>query len=97
MTQITLQKSESQAYHVGSQVWVPEKGTGDGTGKQKAARWVKGRVSAVKPDKEGGTILTVHTEEGAVYELKPTDCPLQNERDDTVDDLVKSDFLHEPG
>lgn len=21
----------------------------------------------------------------------------QNERDDTVDDLVKSDFLHEPG
>lgn len=22
---------------------------------------------------------------------------LQNERDDTVDDLVKSDFLHEPG
>ena len=23
--------------------------------------------------------------------------PPQNERDDTVDDLVKSDFLHEPG
>lgn len=27
----------------------------------------------------------------------PTAVSLQNERDDTVDDLVKSDFLHEPG
>lgn len=27
----------------------------------------------------------------------PVYCLFQNERDDTVDDLVKSDFLHEPG
>lgn len=27
----------------------------------------------------------------------PMPLMLQNERDDTVDDLVKSDFLHEPG
>ncbi|KAK9829628.1 hypothetical protein WJX72_006968 [[Myrmecia] bisecta] len=40
----------------------------------------------------------VETEEGSEYKgLKAADCPLQNERDDTVDDLVKSDFLHEPG
>eukprot|EP00887_Chlorella_sp_A99_P002927 scaffold24.g2927.t1 len=26
-----------------------------------------------------------------------SECCLQNERDDTVDDLVRSDFLHEPG
>lgn len=39
----------------------------------------------------------VQTEEGTTITLPPLDCPLQNERDDTVDDLVKSDFLHEPG
>ena len=29
--------------------------------------------------------------------LPSSECPLQNETDDTVDDLVKSDYLHEPG
>ena len=30
-------------------------------------------------------------------EVLASDCHLQNERDDTVDDLVRSDHLHEPG
>lgn len=41
--------------------------------------------------------VQVQTEEGIIITLPPLDCPLQNERDDVVDDLVKSDFLHEPG
>ena len=95
--QITLRRSDSQAYHTGSQVWVPEKGLEQGLGKQKVVRWVKGRVTGTGKDAAGDTVLTVQTEEGAVRELQPSECPLQNERDDTVDDLVKSDFLHEPG
>ena len=41
--------------------------------------------------------MQITTEDGATPMLPPAECPLQNERDDTVDDLVKSDFLHEPG
>ena len=44
----------------------------------------------------GEVVLEVQTDLGTQI-LRPSECPLQNERDDTVDDLVKSDFLHEPG
>ena len=98
MPQISLKLAQTEVHHVGSAIWVPEKGVADAAGiKQKAARWVKGRVVAVGKNAAKETVLTVQTEEGATHELKPADCPLQNERDDTVDDLVKSDFLHEPG
>ena len=88
----------SNAHHVGSLVWVPEKGV-DGTlfRSKKVARWVRGRVAALRPGADGQPALEVATEEGAVHVLPPGEAPLQNERDDTVDDLVKSDFLHEPG
>ena len=88
----------SNAHHVGSLVWVPEKGV-DGTlfRSKKVARWVRGRVAALRPGADGQPQLEVATEEGAVHVLPPGEAPLQNERDDTVDDLVKSDFLHEPG
>lgn len=95
--QITLRRSESQAYQIGSQVWVPEKGLDQALGKQRVLRWVKGVVESSAKDAGDKTVLTVRTEEGAVREHKPDELPLQNERDDTVDDLVKSDFLHEPG
>lgn len=39
----------------------------------------------------------MRTADGAALRLPAGECCLQNERDDTVDDLVKSDFLHEPG
>ena len=98
MVQINLRQAQTEAHHLGSAVWVPEKGIQEGPGiKQKAARWVKGRVVSVGKNAAQETVLNVQTEEGATHELKPSDCPLQNERDDTVDDLVKSDFLHEPG
>ena len=42
-------------------------------------------------------LLQVKTEDGTLLESLSSDCCLQNERDDTVDDLVRSDFLHEPG
>ena len=41
--------------------------------------------------------VQIQKEDGSTVALSSADCPLQNERDDTVDDLVKSDFLHEPG
>lgn len=94
--QITLQRSSSQAYHAGSPVWVPE-GLEQGPGKQKVGRWVKGVVLKTGVSATGATAVTVQTEDGSVREHLTEDLPLQNERDDTVDDLVKSDFLHEPG
>jgi len=67
-----------------------------GLGKPKVGRWVKGVV--VKSDTSTkASHVRVQTEEGAIKEFSPEELPLQNERDDTVDDLVKSDFLHEPG
>ena len=45
----------------------------------------------------GSPLIEVQTEEGARLSVAALECPPQNERDDTVDDLVKSDFLHEPG
>jgi hypothetical protein len=88
----------SNAYHPGTLVWVGEKAIMDGPAHlKKAARWVKGRVDSVTKSGPDGVTLVVTTEEGATRNLTPAECPLQNPRDDTVDDLVKSDFLHEPG
>ena len=91
------QTAQTAAYHVGAQVWVPVKGPADALGRKGAARWVKGRVTAVSTERNGISLVEVLTEENHNLALKAADCPLQNERDDTVDDLVKSDFLHEPG
>lgn len=41
--------------------------------------------------------MRVETEEGWEAEVQASDCHLVNERDDTLDDLVKSDYLHEAG
>lgn len=88
----------SNAYHAGTLVWVGEKAVTEGPAHlKKAARWVKGRVESVSKSGADGVTLIVKTEEGATRQLTPAECPLQNPRDDTVDDLVKSDFLHEPG
>ncbi|KAK9796643.1 hypothetical protein WJX73_007169 [Symbiochloris irregularis] len=88
--------SLSSAYHPGCPVWVPEKAQGP-DGNLKAARWLKGKVVSLVRGPDGTGLLEVQTEEGTTVTLAPLECPLQNERDDTVDDLVKSDFLHEPG
>lgn len=88
--------ASTQAHHVGSLVWVPERNAVDAQGHKKAAGWVKGRVVAENKKGAGETLLDVQTDAG-IQTLTPSECPLQNERDDTVDDLVKSDFLHEPG
>lgn len=94
--QIILQGAGAQAYHEGTAVWVPER-LDTGLGKQKVGRWVKGVVVGSQLDSEGLFRVTVKTEEGNIRQYAAADLPLQNERDDTVDDLVKSDFLHEPG
>ena len=89
--------AQEQAHHAGSLVWAPERVITDALGHKKTAGWVKGRVVAERRNAAGETILDVETERGQRQVLTPSECPLQNERDDTVDDLVKSDFLHEPG
>ena len=94
---VSKQTAQTAAYHVGAQVWVPVKSPADALGRKGAARWVKGRVTAVSTEKNGTSLVEVQTDENHNLTLKAADCPLQNERDDTVDDLVKSDFLHEPG
>lgn len=54
-------------------------------------------LQSVSPRDDGPAQLTVRTEDGTVVTIAASECCLQNERDDTVDDLVRSDFLHEPG
>jgi hypothetical protein len=93
-------KATTEAYHAGSLVWVPESiPSSPRTGKRYAHRWAKGRVCKVVLAAGGKDkpTLEVELEDGSIATFALSDCPLQNERDDTVDDLVKSDFLHEPG
>ncbi len=52
-------------------------------------------VTRAGPD--GAKQLTVETEDGWSAAVPPGSCHLANDRDDTLDDLVKSDYLHEPG
>lgn len=96
-----MQMQGLEAYQAGTAVWVPDKGATTELSKftsGKAARWVRGSVQSVVQPSPGVFVLNVQTEENILLKgLSPQDCPLQNERDDTVDDLVRSDFLHEPG
>ena len=153
MTGCQLAKGMSQAYHEGSQVWLPHVEVvnslaADGS-KRKHTSWRRGAVQvrplrlsdacitsiSVDPNRQplsaaplslgsppssrlpprpprpgpllpflqtiaqrdGDLALTVRTEDGAMLDALASECCLQNERDDTVDDLVRSDFLHEPG
>eukprot|EP00951_Prasinocladus_malaysianus_P028391 scaffold258475_cov42-Prasinocladus_malaysianus.AAC.1 len=98
-----------KAYHVGSRVWVPASsggtvGSGQGAkGQEKfggnwVTAWAKGHVTKLL-EKDGDLELEVQVEEEdgrMVSKLDPESCPLQNERDDDVEDLTASDFLHEP-
>ena len=103
--------SQGSACHVGSAVWVAE-GTGSASeggpavpsSRKKPGRWLKGTVVAVggggaaASSSSSSRTLTVETEDGRTLAGVPeSDCPLQNSRDDTLDDLVRADFLHEPG
>jgi hypothetical protein len=45
----------------------------------------------------GGQSLEVQAEDGWAAAVSLAACHLVNERDDTLDDLVKSDYLHEAG
>lgn len=100
--------AQGSACHVGSAVWVAE-GTGSASegapavpsSRKKPGRWLKGTVVAVgggAASSSSARTLTVETEDGRTLAGVPeSDCPLQNSRDDTLDDLVRADFLHEPG
>ncbi|KAI7836877.1 hypothetical protein COHA_009277 [Chlorella ohadii] len=94
-------RSDSAVFHAGSQVWVPIEtvaGLAPDGSKKKQRTWQRGVVEVVHQQPTGELLLDVRTEQGQQLEgLPAADCCLQNERDDTVDDLVKSDFLHEPG
>ena len=46
---------------------------------------------------DGGALLAVEAEAGWAAAVAPGACHLANDRDDTLDDLVKSDYLHEAG
>lgn len=57
-------------------------------------RWIRGTVTGVHDD---GCTVAVRTEADWTADVPAVDCHVQNERDDTLDDLVKSDYLHEAG
>jgi len=59
--------------------------------------WRRGVVENVSRDGNDSVVVLVKFENGEASIVKAADCFLQNERDDNVDDLVRSDFLHEPG
>lgn len=68
-------------------------------------RWPRGRqptepprVHAQSSVRDGARAqLEVRRADGALERVAESEACLANERDDGVDDLVKSDFLHEPG
>ncbi len=91
--------SSTAAHHVGAPVWVADGGDHDRAGSaisaarpNRAARWVRGTVAALQ-----GPDLVVEVEDGRRLVVPPEACPLQNTRDDALDDLTRADFLHEPG
>lgn len=94
-----------QAYHTGCRVWVPTeelKGSGAKAmvlyGRQGLSGWVEGYVTKVVEGADGSGSLDVQAEDGRLLTgLSAGSCPLQNEQNDIVEDLVDSDFLHEPG
>ena len=47
--------------------------------------------------KDDGRLVLVRADAGWESELAAGDCHVQNDRDDVLDDLVKSDYLHEAG
>ena len=59
--------------------------------------WRRGVVESVSRDGSDSVVVLVKFENGEISMVKAAECFLQNERDDNVDDLVRSDFLHEPG
>jgi hypothetical protein len=94
-----------KAYHAGCRVWVPaveKKGHVPKTpvlyGNQGVSGWVEGQVTRVVELGDGDGLLDVQAEDGRLLKgLKPNACLLQNDSSDIVEDLVDSDFLHEPG
>lgn len=87
---------ESWAHQVGSEVWVPNSLQPGGKG---GSGWARGRVTQLLTAVSGEAIglMRVSMEEGWESKVQASDCYLVNERDDTLDDLVKSDYLHEAG
>lgn len=86
------------AYHAGAAVWVADPASAKATpsGRKAPAVWLQGTVTALEG--EGSSLaLTVDVGGGRSLTAPAADCPLQNSRDDTLDDLVRADFLHEPG
>lgn len=57
-------------------------------------RWARATVMGLK---DNGSLVLVKADAGWESELAPWDCHVQNDRDDALDDLVKSDYLHEAG
>eukprot|EP00208_Stichococcus_sp_RCC1054_P002079 CAMPEP_0206143610 /NCGR_PEP_ID=MMETSP1473-20131121/21153_1 /ASSEMBLY_ACC=CAM_ASM_001109 /TAXON_ID=1461547 /ORGANISM="Stichococcus sp, Strain RCC1054" /LENGTH=1690 /DNA_ID=CAMNT_0053539093 /DNA_START=726 /DNA_END=5798 /DNA_ORIENTATION=+ len=87
---------ELRAHEVGSEVWLPEALQPGGRG---GSGWARGRVAALLPGQYGetGGVVRVDAEDGWSADVPARNCHLVNERDDTLDDLVKSDYLHEAG
>ncbi|KAL6770143.1 hypothetical protein ACKKBG_A33770 [Auxenochlorella protothecoides x Auxenochlorella symbiontica] len=95
-----LERGLSQVYPQGTAVWAPRvevllSAAADGS-RKRVTHWLAGIVQAA--ERKGDAVdLKVRLTSGDVVQITATSVHLQNERDDVIDDLVKSDFLHEPG
>lgn len=85
--------AQSQAFLQGTAVWVPSQ---NDQGKV-SSTWTRGVVEGVRRGTDDEVMLSIILENGETKQYRAAECFLQNEKDDTVDDLVRSDFLHEPG
>lgn len=91
-----LVAAQSQAFLQGTAVWAPSQAS-EGSTRKTDSIWIRGIVEGVTRGAEDEVVLNITLENGELGQYKASECFLQNEKDDTVDDLVRSDFLHEPG
>lgn len=89
--------AQSQAFLKGTAVWVPSESAGQTKSSKANSTWIRGVVEGVTRGTDDEVVLNIILEDGKPGQCKAAECFLQNEKDDTVDDLVRSDFLHEPG
>jgi myosin-5 len=103
-----VEVATTNAFHEGSRVWVPafvdppgrpSSASAIRNNQKRGSVWHRGIVQKVEEAAVDGSecVLVVETEDGVVAQVPAAACHLQNERDDIVDDLIRSDFLHEPG
>ena len=94
----SIQTEPPVAYQPGVQVWILHERESNNC----SGSWRLGTIEEIfREDTSNSFKLRVRLEDhnhgGIIHLYDSSNCYLRSARDDLVDDLVKSDFLHEPG